>query len=251
MDEREGWSWPIGFLDQTLAGVAANLALDEALLLEADEAGGPAVLRTWELPEHAVVLGATCPWRREVLVSACERDGVALARRTSGGGTVLIGPGALNVTIVLPISAHQALGAVDTAQEFVLGRIARAIRRGGVAVDVRGSGDLALGDRKCAGSAQRRVKKTVMVHATILYDFDLSRIGRYLGTPRREPAYRAGRSHEDFVANLPMTGTSLMKAIQGAWLPGPGPVVSVVVPGVRVRALLEERLGRREWVERF
>jgi lipoate-protein ligase A len=43
------------FLDLTLP--AENLALDEALLLDA-EAGGPEVLRLWHWPHHAVVLGA-------------------------------------------------------------------------------------------------------------------------------------------------------------------------------------------------
>src|SRR3954464_2373538 len=73
------------YLDRTLPGVEANLALDEALLIQAEAESGPPVLRTWELPTVAVVRGASCRLREEVGVEACRADGVAIARRSSGG----------------------------------------------------------------------------------------------------------------------------------------------------------------------
>ena len=48
-------------LDLTLPTLADNLALDEALLLQA-EAGGPEALRFWEWPSYAVVIGAGGKW---------------------------------------------------------------------------------------------------------------------------------------------------------------------------------------------
>ncbi len=49
----------------------------------------------------------------------------------SGGGTVVVGPGALNVTVILPESAAPGLAAVDEAQRYVLDWIARSIRGAG------------------------------------------------------------------------------------------------------------------------
>ena len=46
------------FLDVTLPSLPENLALDEALLLEAEAGRGGEVLRLWEWPRPAVVLGA-------------------------------------------------------------------------------------------------------------------------------------------------------------------------------------------------
>ena len=46
------------YLDLTLPDAAANLALDEALLLQAEETQCGEVLRVWEWPLPAVVLGA-------------------------------------------------------------------------------------------------------------------------------------------------------------------------------------------------
>ena len=241
----------LAFLDRTLSGVAANLALDEALLIAAEDGRGGPALRIWELPEFAVVLGASGRWRSEVRVDACEADGVPIARRSSGGGTVVIGPGALNFAVILPIDSHPALAAVDLAQLHLLGKVADALKAAGLPVEVRGSGDLTLGPRKFSGSAQRRMRRHLLVHATILYDFPLERIGRYLATPARQPSYREGRSHLDFVANLPLPRPDLVRAIRDAWLPGVGEVAEAIVPDDLVAALVAEKLADRAWVERL
>ena len=117
------------------------------------------------------------------------------------------------------MAAAPGLGAVDVAQRFVLERIAAAVRALGPPVEVLGSGDLTLARRKVAGSAQRRLRHHFLVHATILYRFPLERIARYLGPPRREPSYRQGRPHEEFVANLDLPRAALVGAIRSAWLP--------------------------------
>ena len=54
------------FLDLTLPSAAENLALDEALLLEAECGRGGEVLRLWEWPAPAVVLGSACVLRDDV-----------------------------------------------------------------------------------------------------------------------------------------------------------------------------------------
>ena len=73
-------------------------------------------------------------------VDACRADGVPILRRTSGGGTVVVGPGTLNVTVILPESAAPGLTAVDQAQHYVLDWIARSIAATGPAGHGRGTG---------------------------------------------------------------------------------------------------------------
>ena len=245
-------AWPlIHFLDATLPDVAANLALDEALLVEAEERGGPSVLRVWELDHLAVVLGASCRLRENVRVEACRAEGVPIARRSSGGGTVVIGPGALNFSVILPIDATTELKAVDTAQRFVLERTADAIRAAGPPVAMLGSGDLTLGQRKFSGSAQRRLRHHVLIHASLLYDFPLDRIDRYTLMPPRRPGYRADREHADFVTNLPLSRDRLLAALRSAWLPADRPEAFATIPEGGVRSLLETKFSRVEWIERL
>ncbi len=239
------------YLDLTLAGIAANLALDEALLIEAEERGSPPVLRIWEPDDLAVVLGSSCRWRDDVRVDECLADGVALARRTSGGGTVVVGPGTLNLTVVLPIDAAPGLWAVDVAHRFVLDRLARALREGGTVVEVQGLGDLTVGGRKFSGSAQRRLRSHFLVHATILYNFPLDKIDRYTSLPRRQPSYRADRSHGDFLTNLELPRASLVEAIRSAWLPPGRGDEPPVVPEEVVRELVASKFSDPSWIRRL
>jgi lipoate-protein ligase A len=244
---------PVGcrLLGVTYPGIAENLALDEALLVAAEERSAEPVVRVWE-PDHlAVVMGASCRRLDEVDVAACETDGVAVARRSSGGGTVVVGPGALNLAVVLPADAAPGLHAVDLSQAFVLERVARSIRRLGPPVEVRGHGDLTLGGRKFAGSAQRRLRRHFLVHLSLLYRFPVGPIVRYTRHPRREPDYRAGRGHEDFLTNLDLPRAAVLAAVCAPWVaPGtvaePGPV-----PEDLVRQLAREKFGAPSWVERL
>jgi lipoate-protein ligase A len=241
----------MGYVDLSLARLEENLALDEALLLAAEEDGAGSVLRLWEWPNLAVILGASGRLRDEVKVAACERDGVAIGRRASGGGTVVIGRGALNFAVVLPIASAPELTAVATAQRYVLGRVADALNRGDVCVAVQGSGDLTVCDRKVCGSAQRRLRKHVLIHATILYQFPLDAIARYLRIPDRQPAYRRGRSHDEFVANIAVDRPALARAISSAFLDS-APAINVgSLPLERTQRLAYEKYGDRAWVARF
>jgi lipoate-protein ligase A len=165
---------------------------------------------------------------------------------------VLIGPGALNVTVILPESHAHGLSAIDVAQNFVVDGLARAIRRMGPPAEVRGLGDLTLEDRKFGGSAQRRLKSHFMVHCSLLYDFPLDEIGRYLAMPGRQPAYRAGRDHDDFVCNLNLARGDLVACITSSGLVAPvAAVPREELPLGLMQSLASEKYRNRDWTERF
>jgi lipoate-protein ligase A len=241
----------IRYLDRTLPDIAANLALDEALLVAAEERGAGPVLRVWEPASVAVVLGASCRVHDDVDVALCEADGIPIARRSSGGGTVVVGPGTLNFTVILPADAAPGLNAVDTAQSFVLERVARAVREKGPAVEVQGLGDLTIADRKFAGSAQRRLRKFFLIHASLLYNFPIETIVRYTRLPVRQPGYRAQRPHDSFLRNVGLPRESLLDAVRSAWLPAGRVPEPADAPEDLVRELVESRFGDPAWVMRL
>jgi lipoate-protein ligase A len=76
-----------------------------------------------------------------------------------------------------------------------------------------GTCDLAIGGRKFSGNAVRCKRDHVLYHGTLLYDFDLSLFGRLLRMPPRQPEYRGGRSHGDFVVNIPISCAELRGAL--------------------------------------
>ena len=239
------------YLDDVYPDIASNLALDEALLLTAEEHDRGPVLRVWESPSLAVVLGASSRLQDDVDVELTTRDGVPIARRSSGGGTVVIGPGALNVTVVLPAVFAPGLDAVDRSQAYVLERIATGLRASVPEVQVQGLGDLTLGDRKFAGSAQRRLKHWFLVHLSIMYDFPIAPIVRYTRAPRRQPGYRAGRSHESFLTNIDLSRDALIATVRACWLPTGNAMTPCEVPSSLVENLVVTRFGDPIWVTRF
>lgn len=208
-------------LDLTLPTPAENLALDEALLDELDEEDGDPVLRFWESDRLFIVLGAACSPVLDVHLAACEQDGVPVLRRTSGGGTVLQGPGCLSYAFVLPIQLHPQLANIRSTNQFVLERIAGALRRWEPATTFQGISDLAIGGMKISGNAQRRTRRAILFHGTILHAMPAEVIARYLTQPSRQPEYRKNRSHGLFLRTIEAPPQDIKHAIAEAWPIGP------------------------------
>lgn len=204
-------------MDRTLPDLAANLAYDAALLAAVEADPQQAALRIWELPTCAVIVGKSNDIDREVNVGACEADAVPILRRESGGGAVALGPCCLCFSLALPIPAEHADIGISGVTRAVMQRLAAALCSPSQPVVAAGISDLAIGDRKFSGNSQRWKKRAFLHHGTILYDFDLPRISRYLKHPSREPDYRRGRSHVEFVANLPLPRQEVVTAFERTW----------------------------------
>ena len=230
-------------------GPAECLAWDEALLDLVEDEACEAALWFWEAPSHGVVVGYGQTPAREVRLDACRADGVPVLRRCSGGGTVLQGPGCLSYALAMPIDAHPDLVTVGGTNAHVMGCQRDALARvvpGSLAVC--GHTDLVWDGRKVSGNAQRRRRRALLFHGTFLHGMDLALVTRWLLPPSSEPAYRAGRDHEAFVANLPCPPDVLREVLAHAWKATPGPVPEAA--GRRVERLMSERYGRADWHER-
>ena len=238
---------PIALLDHTAATADENLALDEAMLLAAEAGEAREVLRFWEWPTRAVVLGAGGSVSIDVNEPTCMADGVSLHRRASGGGTVLLGRGCLLFSLVLSLGRAAELRDVNASYRWVLGRVRDALRP--IAnLDAVGISDLAWNGRKVSGNAQQRKSRFILHHGTLLYDFDVSAVGRYLLAPEREPTYRAGRGHDSFLANLPTDSRTLKQLLASQF----GTELAELSASAmdRIPGLLIEKYRTAEWVQR-
>ncbi len=232
------------YLDLTLPTPAENLALDEALLDEAETAREPMeTLRFWESTELAVIVGRSSKIPHEVQVEICRREGIPVLRRASGGAAVVIGPGCLMYALVLNLAQRPALRAVDQAHRLVLGTLARALRALAPEVRCRGISDLVVGGQKFSGNSLRLKRENLLYHGTILYGFPVEWIDRYLAMPPRQPDYRNGRPHGQFVANLPLPAPAIREAIRTAWA-ATDPCAAW--PRTRTEQLAAERYGNGE-----
>lgn len=236
------------YLDQSLPTAAENLACDE-VLSQSCEQGGPEVLRFWEAPEWFVVVGYANKRSREANLAACAAGGVPVLRRTSGGGTVLQGPGCLNYSLILRVTPTGPLSSIASANRFIMERHAAALAAVlGQPVQVQGHTDLTLGQRKFSGNAQRRFRESLLFHGTFLLQFDLAAISRYLQPPSQQPAYRLNRGHEEFVTNLPLSVAQVKAALCQAW-DASEPLLEC--PRQPVDQLVREKYSQPHWNEKF
>jgi lipoate-protein ligase A len=232
-------------LDLTLPTPAENLALDEALLDEAEEATQTReMLRLWEPGDPMVVVGRSSKIADEVRVEVCRARGIPILRRSSGGSAIVAGPGCLMYALVLNLEERPALRAIDHAHRFVLKTLAEALQPLVPTVRCQGISDLAVGQEKFSGNSVRVKRRHLLYHGTLLYGFPLELIEECLGMPPRCPSYREDRPHRAFVANLPLSATAIRQALVAAW---GARDVRLDWPKAATAGLVAERYADPDW----
>jgi lipoate-protein ligase A len=184
--------------------VQQNLAVDERLAQEAGRTGRR-VLRLWWGSGTIAVLGCGDKLEKALNLEECAHRGVAWLKRITGGGTVLQTPGVFNYSYTAPDFKR-----FDMDRVFEQGAqlIVRALAQLGVSANMRGISDVAVGDLKISGNAQARKWKSVLLHGTLLVDIDRELMDAVLKHPSKEPDYRNGRAHGDFVVTLDDLGVA-------------------------------------------
>lgn len=188
----------------------------EWALFQSVESGAPGNLcRCWQAARPVVVVGRSSALAADVSLDVCREDRVPVLRRFSGGGAVVLGPGCLNYAVVLSLVSWPALINVSASFHVILGRIVAALGISGLSL--AGGTDLVLDGRKVSGNAQRRGRRALIHHGTLLCGFDPRLATRYLKEPSRQPAYRAARRHAEFIGNLPLSVETVQARLETAW----------------------------------
>lgn len=238
------WDFPLALIDHTRPTLAENLALDEALLDQMERAGGPPLLRLWECPQTGVVLGRSSRVTEHVNLDACRSEGIPVLRRCSGGGVVVVGPGCLEFSLILPseIDGHRI--GLQAATRAILARIAEALSPIIPGIEHAGTSDLTIDERKFSGNAQRWLAHTMLHHGTLLLDFPIPTIERLLKLPPDQPEYRAQRRHSDFLRNLHEPPDVIRRCLTVAWRATASPPD---LPWTAMRTLVETKYDDDEW----
>ena len=237
----------MNYLDLTLPTPEENLALDEALLDWCEQTGSNEVLRFWESTKHFVVVGYGNRLCQEVNLETCHERNIPVLRRCSGGGTVLQGPGCLNYSLLLNMHSHDALQTIPETNRYVMERQRAAlIPLLGATLAVQGHTDLTIGPLKFSGNAQRRKRRCLIFHGTLLLHFDLSLIDTLLKMPPLEPDYRKKRPHSEFVTNLNRSSEEIKAALQSHWSAS-APLKEIPC----VKRLVMEKYARTDWNYRY
>jgi lipoate-protein ligase A len=176
----------------------------DADLIAVARASGQRQVAVYRHPGRAAVIGRGGDPFLETRPDLLAADGVPLLRRRGGGCAVVLDPGNLICSLVLPLPG---VGGITGAFAACSGAMIAALARIGVpGVRQEGVSDLAVDGRKLGGSCIWRTRGLVYYSTTILVDPDWAAIDRYLPHPPREPDYRRGRSHREFLTSCSELG---------------------------------------------
>jgi len=234
-----------------------NIALDQAMV-QAHQAGEiPDTIRFIHFPPTALV-GRHQALGQEINLAYCQRQGIGLARRITGGGAIYLDPGQLGWGLVF----HRrtlGLGALGDVAREVCQAVATGLGRLGVQARYRPRNDIEVDGRKISGTGGFFDGDTLIYQGTVLVDMDPAEMARALNIPAAKLARRGLDTGARRVTTL--------KELMGGQAPPLAEVQQALLEGFRdhlglawehgslsaaeealARALYDEEIGRDEFV---
>lgn len=197
-----------------------ELARDEAMLVWADsiveneDANQPTELfRTWGFERPTVVLGRSSKIDEEVDREFCRSRSIEVLRRCTGGASVVGGPGCLMYSVVIATPSDGGLRKIDVAHDYVMQRVLSAVQTQMPTAERLGICDLTLREKKFSGNSLRVARHHLLYHGTILLSSDLALVARCLDHAPRQPEYRRGRDHGEFITNTGLDKSILIDSL--------------------------------------
>lgn len=180
-------------------------SLPDQALIDPDAAGN--AFMVWQPEQTVIVLGQSNQAETAVHTDLAEQDGVPVIKRQSGGQTVILTPRTLVISVRL---FSEKLENPQVYFKRINNVIISALANLGIdGLVEKGISDIVIGEKKILGSSIYRKKSMVFYHAVLNISETPEFIGQYLKHPEREPDYRIGRKHEDFVTSIHLAGHPL------------------------------------------
>ena len=180
-----------------LARVIEGLPLMDYLAMEADMVKTiqePTVF-TWVV-SPTVIYGRHQCAEAEVNEAYCHAHGIAVVQRQSGGGCVYADRGNLMVSFVSPSPRSQ-----EVFDQFLV-LLSGALRQLGYEAVTTAHNDVLVGDRKVCGTACYTTPTGTVVHASMLYDVNLTDLEAAITPSEAKLAKHAVASVRQRVRNL-------------------------------------------------
>lgn len=171
-----------------------QLQLEEALLRTNDQ--------NYCLINHgappAIVMGISQIPDEVIDFKAHQNNPIPIIKRYSGGGTVVIEPTTVLVTLILNHAVIPTLPFPKDVLKWTEELYKPAFHN--IPFSLK-ENDYAIGELKCGGNAQYFAKNRIVHHTSFVWDYTNAHM-QLLKMPPKMPSYRAERSHQDFLYRL-------------------------------------------------
>lgn len=162
----------------------------------------PVALEFFVPDKTTVVLGSGNDVSTEVNETYCLEAGIPVLKRYGGGGTVVLYPGCVVVSIGAWVrdafNNSRYFRGLNHAVIQSLAATWPALSH----LDQSGISDIVSRDQKVGGTSLFRSRQYLLYQASILVELDRPLIAKCLKHPTKEPDYRRGRKHESFLTSL-------------------------------------------------
>ncbi|MCD6109115.1 MAG: lipoate--protein ligase family protein [Thermoplasmata archaeon] len=158
-------------IDTDLAHPYYVTAADEAILEAFRKNIIPPTIHFYRRKPAGVSVGRTKKIEGDVNIKKCEKYGVKVVRRKSGGGTIYTDEGCL----IYSITFSPGLETYDPLKIFqkTCSSIICALQRFHINAEYKTPNDILVNGKKISGSAQVRKGDSVLIHGTILVSTNL------------------------------------------------------------------------------
>ncbi len=163
---------------------AVGLAADECLTAAVGRGEVAPSLRLYTYRPHAALVGRFQDAAHEVHLDYCREHGIAVGRRPTGGGAILMGPDQLGVALALRGRGAALQGRPRELMAKFSAGLVEGLASLGVHAAFRGKNDLEVEGRKIAGlGIYRDPSGGLLFHGSLLVDLDVELMARVLVTP--------------------------------------------------------------------
>ena len=194
-----------------------------------DDVGRSLWVPTLTAPPTLVLGSSQSP--DEVDQEALDHEGIALTKRRSGGGAVLVGPDELVwFDVIIPttdplwhadvgrsfdwlgLACQRALAGLGVTAELHTGRLVQTEWSRKVCFASLGPGELTVDGKKLVGMSQRRTRTAARIQVAILRRWDGARHAALLNLPEEE-RLRAAEDLTDVATGLDLPPSRILDAI--------------------------------------
>jgi len=160
------------FIDTDLAHPYYVTAADEAILEAFRKNMVPPTVHFYRRKPPGVSVGRTKRIEEDINLDKCEKYGVEIVRRKSGGGTIFTDEGCL----IYSITFSPETKPYDPLKIFskVCSSIINALANFGIDAEYKAPNDILVNGKKISGSAQVKKGDFVLIHGTILVSTNLN-----------------------------------------------------------------------------
>jgi len=232
-----------------------NVALDEILTEEVGAGRRNPTLRFWDWEEPSVVIGSFQSVRNELDPAGVDRHGVTVVRRISGGGAMFMEAGnCITYSLYLPQTLVDGLSFADS-YGFLDAWVMAALAKVGISAFYVPLNDIATGQGKIGGAAQKRLANGGMLHhVTMSYDIDADKMVEVLRIGKEKLSDKGTTSAKKRVDPLRrQTGlaraeivAAMMEVFTERYAATPAELTAAELDAARRR--VETKFGTAEWL---